>query len=442
MTGSSPNIITMNSDNQTQMMLMQAVMQNMKPEQQQQLQAALQAQAKRLANIKYMQNCIRKVAASLTNGAASQAYTLGSPLTFNLPTSISGYAEGIILRYIVNYTLAAGTGATYAATAGGKLALIDTVEVRYNKSQMKVRPQVLRQLALLGGLEQFMLPDGVLSGQQDAYLQSWLNSTLGVAVGANTCQVEVYIPFNLLNSEDPRGILPLMSGDTGIQVIVNTPQSILGSDAVANAIYESGGTGGAISAISGTVAVEVVYRDGDTYTQTDKLPFDINSVNGTFQAQIDQTLTPLVANTVQRTKLNIMGYHYYVILLVVDALQSNSYSTQANITYVESSKDGVGGNAFERFGNQTNLDYREYLFLNRLGGRQDLDAGAIPMIAAPVHGRNNYRNRNGSNYLDNTRSGWADWRYGVEVASVGALGNGPRIEPHVFYINPTGLVPV
>ena len=99
---------------------------------------------------------------------------------------------------------------------------------------------------------------------------------------------------------------------------------------------------------------------------------------------------------------------------------------------------------FWKYGTQTNLNFYEYQYLKRFGGRQDLDPGAIMMVNAPTNdeGAGNIRTRNGGAYLDNTRTGWADWRYGVQVGAVGANGLGPRIEPHVFYVNPVGLVPV
>lgn len=446
---SSPSISTANSDNATQQLLMQAMMANLKPEQQAQIQAALAVQAKKLANIKYMQDSIIKVGPTLTNGVTTQAYALGTPFTFNLNTALNGYLRGLIVRVNLNYTLASGTGATYGLTASGKMGVIDTIEVRYNKSQAKVRPYVLRQLALAGALDEWQLPDIVMTGQQDSTLQSWLNTSMPVTAGANTTALEFYMPLNMINPEDPRGLLPLMAGDTGVQVIVNTPQSLIGSlttvnnaDPVTNSIVWTGGTGPGISAISGTISVEAVYTDGDVYYSTNKLPFDIGSVNGTFQMQIDQVLSPLVAGTVQRTKLNVMGYHYYVILLVIDAVQATACATQSNITYIESAKDGIGGNVFWKYGTQTNLDIREYQFLNRLGYHQDLDPGCVPMVMAPLNNIADDHARTGKQYLDNTRNGWADWRYGVQVTSVGTFGNGPRIEPHVFYVNPVGLVPV
>lgn len=442
MPSSSPNIPTNNSDMSTQYMLYQAMLNNMKPEDRAPIQAALAAEMKKQANLRYMRDTVRKVGPTLTNGVATQNYALATPFTFSLNTALNGYVEGLIIRVVVNYTLAVGTSAVYGLTAAGKLGVIDTIEVRYNKSQVKTRPFALRQIALRGGLDEFSIPDVVQAGQQDTTLQNFINTAMAVSTGANTTVLEFYLPFNLISPEDARGILPLMAGDTGIQVIINTPQSLLGSDPIVNSLYAVSGSGHAVSAVSGTISVEAVYRDGDVYNSTNKLPFDIASVNGTFQMQIDQVLSPLVANTVQRTKLNVMGYHYYVLLLVIDAVQETACATQANITYMESAKDGIGGNTFWKYGTQTNLTTNDFHFLNRMGYNQDVDPGCIFMIDAPLRGISEDHMRNGKAYLDNTRNGWSDWRYGVQVATVGAKGNGPRIEPHVFYVNPTGLVPV
>ncbi len=448
-TTSAPGIVTSSSDVQTQ--LLQAMMANLKPEQQASLQAALEVQARKLANRLYMANTIRKLGPALTNGAVTQAYTINTPLTFNLSTSLNGYCEGIIIRVVLNYTLAAGTGATYALTAVGKMGIIDTIEVRYNKSQFKVRPVDFHQLAFSGAMDEWAIPSQVIVGQQDTTVQAYLNPAMPVAAGAQTTSLEFFIPFNMVNPKDARGLLPLMAGDTGIQVIVNTPVSLLptatvnNADPLLNSLVWTGGTGPAISAIGGTISVYAVYRDGDTFNGISKMPFDISLLEGTFQAQLDQVLTPLVANTIQRTKLNIMGKHYYVLLKVIDAVQAGSFATQGNITYIEAAKDGVGGNVFWKYGTQTNLNVYDYQFLQRLGKRQDLDPGVFLFVNTPTASEGtpfSSLREDTENYLDNGRTGWADWRYGIQVAAVGALGSGPRIEPTVFYINPTGLVPV
>lgn len=448
---SAPSPVTMGSMD-SQQILFQAMLANMKPEQQATVQAALAQQARMAANKYYLEVSERKIAPALTNGAPTQAYNLNTPLTFNLTTALNGFCEGILLRYVINYTLAAGTSAVYALSASGVLGAIDTVEVRYNKSQHKIRPQDFKQLALMGMLEDYMLPEGVFgSGQSQAFLQNYLNSTMSVAVGAQSATVELFIPFNLLGYNDPRGLLPIIVGDTGIQVLVNTPLALFGGDPEYCSIYALSGTGHGLTAVSGTVEVSAVYRDGDCTMHPNKLPFDMSAVAGTFQMQIDNVLQPLIAGSPQRTKLTIMGQHYVVLLKVIDGLQSNVYANNSNIAYIETAKDGVGGNVFWKYGTQTNMDVREWLYLKRLDQKQDLDNGVIPIVSGPNIRQGDPHIRSNRTYLDNTRDGWPDWRYAVMPTTVGSgtITNAgvaqpciPRIEASVFYINPTGLIPV
>lgn len=436
--------MTANSDMNAQAQFMQAVLAQMKPEQAAPIQAAIALQQRKMANRRYMEDTIRKIAPCLTNGVKTQNYALGSSLTFNMPSTLNGYIEGIVVRYTVNYTLAAGTSAVYGKTAAGALGLIKDIEVRYNKSQIKERPQVLRHLAMIGALDEFTLPDAVLTGQQNTSLQNWVSTDISTTVGSDSCTIAFYWPFNMIRPNDTRGLLPFQAGDTGIQVIVNTPQAILGTDAADNSLYAISGTGHAVSSVSGTVEIDAVYRDGDCKYQTAKLPFDISLVEGTFQQQQDQSLSPLQANTLQFTKLNIMGYHYYTVLLVIDGNQPNKYCANSNILSLVEAKDAIGANTFRAYGDVNNLDVNDYFMLERMNGRQDLDEGVIILNHAPVNseGQSIIHDRLGKDYLDNTRQGWSDWRYGIKVGSVGTGGNGARIEAHDFFVNPTGLVPV
>lgn len=455
----APGPVNASSPDSIQAQMYMAMMQQMTPEQRSNFQASIALAQRKRANRMYMENTLRKMSPCLTNGSPTQNYVLGTPLTFNVSTALNGYLEGFIFRIIVNYTLATGTSAVYQQTAAGRLGIIDTIEVRYNKSQAKFRPFSLRQLSLLGALPQWVIVAGnteteVLVGQQDAALEAYLNTAMPVTAGANSVTLEFFVPLNLVHPSDPRGLLPAMAGDTGVQVIVNTPQSLLAAtdtsgfgDPLLNSIGPTTGTGHAISAISGTVQVNAVYRDGDTLSQLAKMPFDISLLDGTFQMQIDQQLTPWVAGAFQRTKLNIMGKHMYVLLLCIDGVQCTSLATDANLSYIESGKDATGSNVFWRFGSQTNMSFYEYMNLLRLGRKQDLDPGCIMMVQAPTDqpGQNTSLvwDPNPGNFLDNTRTGWADWRYCVTPTTVSSTnGATPRIEPQLFYINPTGLVPV
>lgn len=444
----TPPPVTVGNQDSTQNILINAMLANMKPDQAASVQAALARQAAIAGNRFYMENTIRKFNPALTNGIATQNYALNSPLTFNLTTSLDSMCEGIILRWTVNYTLATGTSAVYGLTPGGVLSTIDSVDVNLNKNQHHVRPQVLRQLALMGALEEYVIPESVFgSGNQITSIQSYLNTGMPVTTGANTTTAQIFIPFSLLDPQDTTGLIPIVKDGTGIQVTVNTPLALFGGHPILNALYPVSGSGHAVSAVSGTVSVYAVYRDGDNTMSSARLPFDMSAVNGTFQMQIAKQLLPWSAGAYQRTNLNIIGKHAYVILLCVDGIQSNLYSTLSNIAYIEHSKDSTGNNVFERYGAQTNMSINDYFFKNRMNFKQDLDQGVIPFIHGPVTRLGDPHLRTGKQYLDNSRNGWPDWCYCVVPTAVGSgTINGqpcnPVIEPHVFYINPVGLVPV
>ena len=422
------------------------------PQSQQAVQAQLAVLAKKAANKRYISECVRKITPALTNGQPTQAYVNGQPLTYNLPQVNNGYARGIIVRTTLSYTLAAGTSAVYGLTAAGNLAIFDTIEVKYNRSQIKFRPLWLRQLALSGALEWISIPSiggSGYGGQQDdtAYVDAYLSPTMTVAVGANTYQQDIFIPFNLLSPFEDRGLLPCMPGETGIQVILNCSASLFGTDPVYNAIYLVSGTGGAISAVTGTCKVIEIYSDGEVYRQTQALNYDMSALDGTIQIQQDSPLTALVTGTAQHNTagLTIIGKHYYVGLLVVDFNQSNKYAASTNINYLDISKDGVGANTFQRWGQGSNLDIQDWYWMARQKHRNnDLDQGVFFFIEAPLTGQTSWGDGgglDGMQYLDNSTLGWPAWHYSVGLNTINGLGapNAARIEPLCVYVNPQGL---
>lgn len=421
---------------------------------QQAVQAQLALMAKIAANKRYVSETIRKLAPALTNGLPTQAFAFGSPFTFNLPQPNNAYATGIKIRLTLNYTLATGTSAVYGLTAAGALAIYDNIEVVYNKSQIKLRPLWLRQLALAGALDFNSMPsvagtDG--GGQNDSsYLGAYLSPALPVATGANTFQQDLFIPFNILGEDETRGLLPCMPGETGIQVKVTTAAALFGAHPVYNALYAVSGSGHAVSAVSGTIKVVLAYRDGEVYSSPQALPYDMSVLDGTIQMQTDAQLTGLVtgATQVNRGVVTILGKHQYIGLLVVDANQSNAYSVLTNVNYLESAKDSVGANKFWAYGQATNLDVQDFFWQSRIKhNNHDLDPGCMFFVDAPLTGGLAYERgglADGNQYLDNTTSGWPAWHYGVGLNSINALGgsNTAFIEPFTIFVNPVGLPPV
>lgn len=433
--------------------LWQSLASGMAPQHQQAVNQHLQHMNNLAANQRYIRDCIIKEASCLTNGSKTQTYVTGTPLTFNLPQPNNAFARGIIIHSELNYTLGGDADETWQLSAAGGLAVYDTIEVRYNKSQIKIRPYHLRQLAQMGIIPGWMnMPSNADTGgggSQNSTLQSYLNSAISTSAGAQSFKQDLYIPFNILSPEEDRGLLPSMPGETGVQVICTTNTAWAGSDPIQNVMYDTQADhDGTITAIGGTVQVIMVYSDGETYSRPGALPYNMNVLDGTIQMQIDNPLTSLVAGSanVNRGKVNILGRHHIVLLLVIDAVQNNLCATNANITYLSSDKDDVGANSFWKYGTGTNLDMNEFFSrqrsLHMVPRVTDLDEGVIPMIQAPLEGQSSAMALNGQNYLDNTTAGWPAWHYGISLTTLGALGSGARIEPFTVYVNPVGLSPV
>jgi len=446
---SSPSVVTTSAMQGSDAAIMNALIAGMTPEQQQAVAGQLAIRAKKMANRRYITEAVEKRAFALTNGQASQAYALGGQFTFNLPQPNNSYSRGVVIRYVVNYTLAVGTAAVYGETAAGRLAFLDTIEVRYNKSQVKLWLWNIRQLAQAGAIDYLAIPDSVIFQKtSDPIEQAFVNSTLALSTGANTYTGEVFLPFNILSTAEDRGLLPTMPGETGVQVIINTPPALMNattptlSDPRAHVFYAVSGTGHAVSAVSGTLAIESVYLDGDTYQGPNKLPYDMSVLNGTIQMQIDAPLNNLLAGTIMRGKLNIMGQHQYVFLTIIDGVQPNLMATDNNIQYLESSQDDVGANVFWKYGLQTNMSFNEFLAWKRRIHQGDMDPGSIAMIEGPINADLAWGSRDGTQWLDNTKNGWPAWRYGFQLGAINAATIVPRVEVFTVFVNPVGLQPV
>jgi hypothetical protein len=398
-------------------------------------------------NRDYMRNTLRKksVCPQSSGGAITQVYSAGATLPFTIPSAQNAFCEGIIIRLQLSVTLAAGTSAVYAETAGGVLNLIDNIIIQYNGTQSRFNPFILKHLARLSGYLQMTWPNAVLAGAHNTVTDTYLNqnaSPLTTTTGsAQTVNFEFYVPFNMLHPQDVRGLLPIMGGETTAQILITCAPQALGPDPVLHTWSVVSGTGHAVTfAGTSTVQVMAVYRDGTSFRSTQLQGIDLGGV-GTTQTQLDVPLTGITASNIYRQKIAIMGPLYYVIATIIDGQQSNKFATEANMQVLEMDKDAVGANLFWKVGQGTNLSVQEYFDEIRYALGQDLDEGIWPLVYAPVYMEADASNLGGTNYLDTTINGWTDPHYGIQLAAIGGVANiTPRVITHVVYVNPAGLV--
>ncbi len=418
------------------------------PAQQQAAMAQYQAALASL-NRDYMKKTVRKKAICPPSSGAgfSQTFSPGATLSFNAPGANNGFLEGFYVNLNLKVDFATGTSAVYAATASRELALINEIDLLYNGTQLKFKPYILKPLRQLTGYGQMGWPGSVLYGNHNSPTDSYLSQgSLPVSGTSQTITLQFYVPLNLLHPQDVRGLLPIDGGSTTAQILIQCAGQLLGNDPVLNTWYAVSGSGHAVTLTAAqpqTVQVIAAYRDGTSYSSTSSMPVNLAGL-GTVQFQQDVNLTGLTAGQIYRQKITFLEQHYYVIHCLIDGQQANNYALESNISYLEMATDSTGSNAFWKVGTGTNLSVQEWFNDIRAMLGQDLDQGIIPTVFAPVYNEADESNMNGSHILncDPSRGGWTDIHYGIAVNSLASTLSGvtPRVETHVVYLNPAGLI--
>lgn len=407
-----------------------------------QVAAAMQQQQKE-QNRRFMALCNNKEALCLqaNGGALQQAYAAGQPLTYNVPTANNAFLTGFWVRFSGTITPAAGTNAQYQLNAGAPLNILDSIQVQYGGTQHNFRPYIWKYLSQLRGQLQQIQPRSPLAGQEDSYLQSFYSSANFPVITnvGNTWFFALYIPMNMLHPQDARGLLPVQQGETKAQVVVNCAGSAFGVDPILNAISLSSGSNGGVT-VSGNVTVIAEYKDGQTYTQLAAMQPNLSGLD-TVQLLRDTPLNNLGAGQIYRNKVSFLKKIPWLIATIVDGNSSTKFCSTSNIQVIQASADETGNRPFFTVGLNTNLDVRE--FYNDLSGKfggllnQDLDEGILPFVYGPIFQQADADLLEGHAYLDcTTATGWTDYHYGVQLASVGGVtGIAPRIEAHVMLLN-------
>lgn len=413
---------------------------NLSPQEQAQL-AAQAAQMQRQQNRAFMALSLRKkaLAQQANGGANNQNFVAGQPLTYNIPTANNGYLVGFWVNCLLTNTLPAGTSAVYAPNAEAPYSLIDSIVVNYGGPQHNFRPYILKYYYEMQGQGAMWFPRQILAGQLDAFMQAYYSSvnnlSYPVAVGANTWNFRLYIPMNLIHPQDVRGILPIQNGETTCQIVVNCAGAPYGPDPVLNTVVTTSGSGGA-STVTGTISVEAVYKDGQSYAQTSALQPNLSGVQ-TCQLVRDAPLNNIGAGQLYSTKVSFLHRMPWLWMAVIDGQQSSKLAATSNIQVIQTSADAVGLRPFQRWGLNTNLDVRSYFDdLNYLL-QQDMDEGMIPLVYGPIFEQADPDLLEGTAYLDmSTQSGWTDFHAGVQLSAVGAVaGITPRLEVHAVLLN-------
>jgi len=188
---------------------------------QNQMTAQQLAQVQRQQNHAFMALTVNKEALAMQSngGALKQTFAAGQPLTYTIPTANNAYLTGFWVQCLLTVNCATGSSATYALNAGAPLTVLDSIQVQYGGQQHNFRPYIWKYMSQMRGQNGEPQPRSVVAGQVDSYLQGYYNGApFNVAPGNNTWNFSFYVPMNMINPQDVKGILPIQQGDTSCQI--------------------------------------------------------------------------------------------------------------------------------------------------------------------------------------------------------------------------------
>lgn len=412
------------------------------PTPQQIAQAMAEAQKRQNRNFMALSTNKEVLCQQANGGALSQTFSAGQPLIWNVTNANNAYMTGFWVRCTLTCTLAAGASAVYGMNAANPLSLIDTIVVQYGGGgpQHLFRPYNLKYLNQLRGRNKQGAIRSVLAGQQDAYLQGYYSSGPFTAnTGANTYNFAFFVPMNI-HPQDVRGILPIQFGQTTCQVTVNCAPNPLSVDAILGTFYANGGSGHSVT-VTGTIQLIACYKDGQTMAQAGQLAPNLSGIGTTMMLQ-DVPLNNVSTGQIFRNKVTMIGRFPWCLVTIVDGVQSDKFATTSNLAVLDTSSDQAGYNTFWRYGNNTNLDIREFYsdLSGKMGGwlQQDIDEGIIPIAVAPIYELADPDELHGQHILNTMpNEGWTDFHYGVQLTSTGSNASpGPRLECFLMQIAP------
>ncbi len=426
----------------------QAYLASLTPDQAAQEKTALAnyQQQIRTSNSTYLRKAYDKYAVCPPNGGGiSATYAPGTSLVFNLPSAGGAYLRELIFEVDIKFTPATGTSATYGWTPAGAMAWFSDIFVNYGGQTLHhLRPYFLKVMETLR-YKQWLANNAVVSGLNADATTTALLSQAQPALTGGTAAISKFrfrMPMQVRRN-DPIGILPIQgSGTTGTGSL--TCAGTLGSanpDPMLVPINYTGGTGNAITldATEKTITVFAVYCDGANFENKQPLAISLDGLPTT-QYIYDQPLNNLTSGSVQRNRITAQQVHYLVCSVVIDGVQSTTFSTEANIQSIELDQDAAGQNKFYYYGSGNNTDFAAYLERIRHIYGQDLDVGVILWNDATQYGVVDADNSDGSQVLDMRPGHWSAVNYGVQVGAVSSTNFTPRIETHLFALNDAGLV--
>lgn len=427
------------------------------------LVAAEIATKKQQDNRAFLRKAFERIAYCPASGGSgnTQVYSPGTTLVYDFPVIGGGYAKGLLIRFNLNVTFAAGTSAAYTLNQGAPFNIFQELDVVYNGQQIRTHPYIIKVLDQVAGYAKYPQQNGVAANMQNS---ATINTFEGVnppaagalsntfngstAVGAQTWQGAMYLPLNAIAPDSVAGLLPIMGVGNKPQVKLICASAFMGNDPLINPVYASGGSAGwsVTVANTSTVSVDLVYHDGSTMSDPNGVAMDLTA-EPTLQYYWDTPLNPLSSGLLMRQHISTLLEHVYVVSILMDGQTAGKFSTINNVTSMQLSADSVGQQNFFSFNVANNIPVGDYYdrLIRRVHG-QDLDEGVFLWVDAPCRGTRDSDDRTGVQTLNMQPGGYPAATHAYQVTAVGSLAptDGgakvtPRVETFLVSLNYNGL---
>lgn len=426
----------------------QQYMRGLSPSQQQIVAMEIQNQVIS-ANRSFMRNSIERTAyMPVTGGSGTTAtYSSGTTLYFDFPT-VPGFAKGILMTYSITVNPAAGSSATYAVNAAAPFSIFSELQVLYNGPQIRTHPIVCKVLDQTLGFSKGA-QNRVLAGTNDATIAANIVGTTQFTVGSNTTWTgKIFLPLNVLGNDTVPGVLPIAGVGNKPQLKLTCTPNWLGQDPLLNVMSPVGGSGHAMTGLTGSINCDMVYVDGTNLESPSPLSLNWQS-EPTVQYYWDTPLTPFSQNTIQRQTISTKLKHWNVICIVIDGAVTTGatqFMALGNLLGFTLGPDQVGQQTFFNYNISNNVSIYDWYDRRRREFGQDLDNGVFPLVAATARNIVNSSNRNGTQALNMTAGGFPASTHSWQMNSYSyqsAIGSfapcTPRVETFLISENAAGL---
>jgi hypothetical protein len=414
--------------------------------------SAQQTQAQQIAAIKaanhmFMQQSQEQLAFCAVMGGSGQFATFvqNQTLFFDLPTLGSAYIKAFEITYSIVFTVDSSGTASYAINAAFPWNIFSQIKLAYGNTQINTHPFFLKELDILSGY-QTGPQQLVLAGHNDQTIAAQLGSLNPALVPGvqYTITGKFLLRLNPIGEDTVPGILPANTVGNAPQLQL-TCATLMGADPLLNPIAGTNGNGTAHITLSNTsqISVEAVYLDGSSMSTN--APYAMNlDVEPTCQYYWEPPLTPFnQGSSWQRKQITTLLEHWYVVALIIDGQQSNTFlSSWNNLSAFAIGPDAGGQNFFYGFNSGNNIPIWDYFDRNnRLIHGQDLDLGVLAWVDAPSRGITNPRSRHGRQVLNmEPNGGFVSTNHYYQVGAVSsANGITPRVETFLVSMNKAGL---